>query len=160
MENLSACVDAITASYIRNDFLLNPNKTEALFAGTRKQHAKFDTSRGVAVSGMITPFVRQIRVLSVLIDSELSFSDHIAAVVRSCNYHIRALRNISNLIDRDTSNRIDGSTFDFWNAILYGIIEYNNIVGSSETRTHCHVLSSLHHTGLPAFVYDDHYNGF
>ena len=57
MENLSACADAVTAWYIRNDLLLDPNKTEALVAGKRQQLAKFDTSRGVAVPGTILPFV-------------------------------------------------------------------------------------------------------
>ena len=60
MENLSACADAVMAWYIRNDLLLNPNKTEALVMGTRQQLAKFDTSRGFAVSGTFIPFVCKI----------------------------------------------------------------------------------------------------
>ena len=96
--------------------------------GTRQQLTKFDTSRGVAVSGTIIPFVRKIRVLGD-IDSELSFNDHITSVVRSCNYHIRALRHIHNLIDRDTANRIVCSIICsklyYYNAILYSVTEFN-----------------------------------
>ena len=60
MENLSVCADAVTAWYISNDLKLNPSKTEVLVVGTRKQLAKFDTSRRVADSGTIIPFVRKI----------------------------------------------------------------------------------------------------
>ena len=125
MENLSACTDAVTAWYIRNDLLLNTNKIE----GTRRQLGKFDTSRGVAVSGPVIPFVRKIWVLGVDIDGELACNDHIISVVRSCNYHIRALRHTCNLIDRDTANTIACSIvcsrLDYCNAILYGVTEFS-----------------------------------
>ena len=33
---LTACADAVTSWHIRNDLLLNPNKTEAVVIGTRQ----------------------------------------------------------------------------------------------------------------------------
>ena len=123
-ENLSACADAVKTWYIRNDLLLNPNKTEALVVGTRQQLPKFKTSIEVAVSEKIIPFVRKIRVIGADMVNELSLDNHITSVVRSCIYHIRALRYIQNLIDRDTANSIACSIvcsrLDYCNAILCG----------------------------------------
>ena len=45
--------------------------------------------------------------------------------------------------------------------MLFCTVSLSSIsVGSSNSRTHWHVLSALHCTGLPALVYDDPYTGF
>ena len=161
MENLSACADAVMAWYIRNDLLLNSIKTEVLAVGKRQQLAKFDTSRGVTVSGTIIPFVQKIRVLGADIDSELSLNDRITSVVRSCNYQIHALWHIMNLIDRDTANRIAGSIvcsrLDYYNAILYGVTEFNisrlQWVQKSLARTVCTAQYRSSCAGLRRFLH-------
>ena len=62
---------------MRNDLLLNPTKTEAITTGTRQQIARLDSSGGVVVAGVVVPFFSTLRVLSVTLDSELSFDEHI-----------------------------------------------------------------------------------
>ena len=44
--------------------------------------------------------------LGVIFDSNLTFSDHISAVSKSCLYHIRDLKRIRNTIDRTTARTI------------------------------------------------------
>ena len=122
--NLTACADAVTGWHIRNELLLNPNKT-----GTYQQIAKFDQSVGINVSGTTVPFSSKLGVLGVTLDSRLSFDDHVTSVVRACNYHIRALRHIRHLIYRETANviacSIVFSRLDYCNAILCGVTSRN-----------------------------------
>ena len=62
-------------------------------------------------------------------DSRLSFDDHVTSVVRACNYHIRVLRHIRHLMDRETTNVIAcfiiSSRLDYCNAILCGVTNRN-----------------------------------
>ena len=61
----------------------------------------------------------------VMLDSSLSFDDHVNAVVRACNYHIRSLRYIQHSVTRDISNTLASSIarsrIDYCNALLYGV---------------------------------------
>ena len=127
--NLFACADAVTTWHIQNDLLLNPTKTEALMTGTRQQVIKIYLSAGIMVTGANVPFVNKIRVLRVTIDSELYFDDHIASVVRTCNFHIRAMRYIRHLLNQDAANTIVCSIVcsrqDYCNTVLYGVTAHN-----------------------------------
>ena len=75
--NLTACADAVTGWHIRNELLLNQNKTEAIITGTYQQIAKFDQSVRINVSGTTVPFSSKLRVIGVTLDSRLSFDDHV-----------------------------------------------------------------------------------
>jgi len=126
---LSECANAVTRWHLENGLLLNPTKTEALVTGTRHQLSKFDRSTGVSVDGNAVQFSKSMRVLGVTLDERLSFDDHVSAVVQSCNYHIRSLRHIRRLIDRDTANTlacaIVNTRLDYCNALLYGVSAKN-----------------------------------
>ena len=126
---LSECANAVTRWHLENGLLLNPTKTEALVTGSRHQLSKFDRSSGVSVDGNVVQFSKSMRVLGVTLDERLSFDDHVSAVVQSCNYHIRSLRHIRRLIDRDTANTlacaIVNTRLDYCNALLYGVSAKN-----------------------------------
>ena len=78
---------------------------------------------------MTVPFVNKLRILGVTIDSFLTFDKHISDIVKSCNFHIRALRHIRPLIDRDTAVTlacsIVASRLDYCNSVLYGVTDAN-----------------------------------
>ena len=129
IENLSACADAVAGWHIRKKILLNATKTEALVTGTRQQVAKCDQSSGITISNTTVQYSSKIRVLGVIIDSELSFDGHVTSVVRACNYYIRSLRHIRHLLNKDASNMIARfialSRLDYCNAVLYGVSDHN-----------------------------------
>ena len=106
LENLSAYAEAIVGWHIRIKLLTNATKTEALMTGTRQQFAKFDQSSGITISNTTVQYSSKVRVLWVIIDSELSFDDHVTSVVRACNYHIQSLRHIRHLLNKDAANMI------------------------------------------------------
>ena len=102
-------------------------ETEALVTGTRQQVAKFDQSSGITISNTTVQYSSKI--LRVLIDSELSVDDNVTCVVRACNYHIRSLRHIRHLLNKDAANMIARSIvfsrLDYCNAVLYRVSDHN-----------------------------------
>ena len=127
--NLSNCADAVTKWHLVNMLLLNPSKTEVLITGTRQQVAKFDSAptgtNTIQFADTTVPYSKSVRILGVTIDQHLTFDSHVTNVVQSCNYHIRSLRHIRRLIDKDTANTlacsIVASRLDYCNALLYGV---------------------------------------
>ena len=153
---LSACANAVTRWHLENGLLLNPSKSEALITGSKHQVKSFDSSAGLKVAGSVVPFVDNIKLLGVTIDKNLSFDNHISDVVRSCNYHIRSLRHIRHLIDRDTAVTlacsIVASRLDYCNSLLYGVTDANIVklqrVQNSLARTVCDLPYGASTTGL------------
>ena len=129
LRKLSDCVEAVTTWHLQNGLLLNSSKTEGLVAGTRQQVAKFNCSAGISLADTTVRCSTAVRVLGVTIDQHLTFDDHITRAVSTCNYHIRSLRHIRRLIDRETANvlacSIVATRLDYCNALLYGITAKN-----------------------------------
>ena len=48
----------------------------------------------MSAAGTLVPFADSLKFLGVTLDSSLSLDRHVSDVVRSCNYHIWALRHI------------------------------------------------------------------
>jgi len=126
---LTTCAEAVTRWHLENGLLLNPSKSEALITGSRHQVQSFDTTTSLCIAGSTVPFVSNIRLLGVTVDNHLSFDQHVSDVVRTCNYHIRSLRHIRPLIDRETAINlacsIVASRLDYCNSVLYGVSETN-----------------------------------
>jgi len=93
-EPISECTDDVNRWFLENKLLLNPSKTEAMLCDTQVQCDKVNTSGEVEVSGTPLKFGDFIKLLGVKLDPSISMNRHVAELVRSCNYHIRALRHI------------------------------------------------------------------
>jgi len=65
-----------------------------------------------------------VKLLGVTLDSTLTMDRHTTEVIRSCNYHIHALRHIRPLLTLDVANTIGhsivASRLDYANALLHG----------------------------------------
>ena len=83
----------------------------------------------VTVAGAPLTFVDNIRSLGVQIDSHLSFDAQVNAVCKSCNHHIRALRQIRNNLSTDTAKTVACaiicSRLDYCNSLLHNISKKN-----------------------------------
>ena len=66
-----------------------------------------------------------VKYLGVVLDSPLSFRPHIDSVVKTCNFHIRNLYMIRNLINRDDLSSLVHSLIvskiDYSNSLLVGL---------------------------------------
>ena len=125
---IEKCTSSVQDWFLVNDLLLNPTKSEVIAVGTAAQHRT--TSAGtVAVAGAPLSFVDNICSLGVQIDSNLSFDAQVNAVCRSCNHHIRALRQIRNNLSSDTAKTVAcaivGLRLDYCNSLLHNISKKN-----------------------------------
>jgi hypothetical protein len=72
----------------------------------------------------LIPVSNQLKLLGVILDRTLSFDKHVQYVIKSCNYHLLALRHIRHLLTRDVANTLACSLvstrIDYCNSLLYG----------------------------------------
>src|SRR6218665_1290997 len=92
LQFVSHAADTLNAWMSSNRLLLNRQKSQYIWFGTRQQLDKLDLA---ALSLEFPTFVFSTSVrgdLGVILDQELSFVEHITALTRSCFYHLRQLR--------------------------------------------------------------------
>ena len=155
---LSLCVDDVCWCFLVNRLLLNPSKTEAVLFGTCIQCDTVPTSGVINIAGTLVPFCNTVKLLGVTIDSALSMDQHVTKVVCSCNYHIRALRNIRPLLMRMPdvakmlAHSIVTSRLDHANALLSGTTNGNldrlQVAQNSLARVVCQASHSANATEL------------
>ena len=109
--------------------LLNPTKTEAIVFGTAARLKAVDMSTGIISAGSNIKFSDAVKLLGVTLDRCLTMDSHVASVVRSCNFHIRALRHIRSRLTLDAVKSVAvsivGSRLDYCNTLLRGTSQHN-----------------------------------
>ena len=81
-----------------NKLLLNPSKIEFLLIGTKQQHLKFSDLTNSSLSNDFIPVSSSAYNLGFIFDSDISFSDQINSLSKSCHFHIRDIRPIHHLL--------------------------------------------------------------
>ena len=123
LSTLSACSSAVQTWYHTNQLLLNADKSEVVVLGTSNQLKNSASLRSVSVAGTSLHVSTQMKSLGVTLDSHLTFSTHVNNVVKSCNYHTRAIRHVRHLLTDTTAQSLAccliNSRLDYCNALLY-----------------------------------------
>ena len=102
-----------------NLLMLNPSKTEFLLFGLPKQLSKIENpSLSMTSTVTLTP-VSSARNLGVLFDSNLSLSDHISSITKSCLFHVRDIRRLRPILDQTTARNIA-------TALIHSKLDYCN----------------------------------
>jgi len=118
---LADCTAAVKQWYLVNGLLLNANKSEAICLGMPSQ--LWSATDTVTIAGTMLPVSEEICSLGVTINRRVTFKSHISAVVKSCNYCLRALQHICHLLPFSTAQTLDCSLIlsrlDYGNAVLY-----------------------------------------
>ena len=114
------------SSWMASNFLsLNPAKTEFLLIGLPAQLSKIHNPKLTISSNTSIQPVSSARNLGIIFDSNLSFSDHISYISKSCFSHIRDLRHIRNTLDHKTACTIATSLIhsklDYCNSLFLNI---------------------------------------
>ena len=122
---LQNTISEISSGMASNFLSLNSFKTEFLLIGLPTQLAKIDNpSLSMPSSTSIKP-VASARNLGVIFDSNLSFSDHISYISKTCFAHIRDLRRIRNTLDHTTACTIATSLIhsklDYCNSLFLNL---------------------------------------
>jgi hypothetical protein len=129
LNDISKCADAVTRWFLENGLLLNPSKTEAVIFGSRQQISKFTKNNNLTFSDTTLTTSNTVKILGVTLDSTLSMDNQTASIIKSCNYHIRALRHIRPCLTKDAANTIAcgivNSRLDYCNSLLSGTSQKN-----------------------------------
>ena len=106
LETLATTFNDILSWMNLNKLLLNPSKTEFLLIGTKQQRLKFSDLTNLSLSNDIIPVSSSARNLGFIFDSDISFSDQINSVSKSCHFHIRDIRRIRHLLPLSTATAL------------------------------------------------------
>src|SRR6218665_1004486 len=115
MNHILHVVNQISSWMTSNRLCLNPSKTEFLFIGLRDQlkkiqHPSISLNPDSSSTHTFTP-TSPVRNLGVIFDQNLSFSDQIIQLSRSCFMHIRDRRRYQNLSFSDPIIQLSRSCF-------------------------------------------------
>ncbi len=119
---IAACLSDISSWMMDHHLQLNLAKTELLvFSANQSLHHNFSIQLG---SSTITPS-RTARNLGVVIDDQLSFTDHIATTARSCRFALYNIRKIRTFLSEQAAQLLVQalvlSRLDYCNALLAGL---------------------------------------
>ena len=126
------CASSIKYWLLSNNLLLNTYKTSLLNIPTN--YPSFPSYVKILIS-----FSNSVLNLGVTIDSDLSFSSHIANISKAANYHLFRIRCICKYITRPLSVLINSlliSLIDYCSSLLYSLPDssialLNRIIRSS-----------------------------
>ncbi len=119
---IAACLSDISSWMMDHHLQLNLAKTELLvFSANPSLHHNFSIQLG---SSTITPS-RTARNLGVVIDDQLSFTDHIATTARSCRFALYNIRKIRPFLSEQAAQLLVQalvlSRLDYCNVFLAGL---------------------------------------
>ena len=110
-----------------NKLKLNPDKTEFLLIGNKRQRNKYLIKLPNELLGAKTNAAKSARNLGVIFDKNFTFHSHISVVCNSFFYPMRDLQRIRRHLDLDSAKLIAtdvvSSRLDYCNSLLYGIAD-------------------------------------
>ena len=123
LKKVQSCVSHIRLWMAQNLLKLNPDKTEVLILRN-----KWDKSTSEAKLNIVqeeTEVKEVAKNLGVMVDSELTMSQHVSRVVQSCNYQLVNMWRIASKLNKKQKtqlvNSLIHSKIDYCNALLIGL---------------------------------------
>lgn len=136
---LSSCLNSVRSWMDSNLLKLNPDKTELLLFGTRVQRNKLTNFFPTLLFGENVRPSNTAKNLGVMFDSEMSLSQHISSLCRSCFLHIRDLRRIRRFVNKKTLTTLA-------NALVVSRLDYCNSLFASLTKKELNRLQRVQNT--------------
>ena len=104
---LEYCVDDVQVWCSSRRLQLNPGKSEPMLFGSQVNlECLASTDVSVRVGQTVIQPSDRVRDFYVILDSSLSMRQHIAKVASTCFFHLRRLRKIGKVLDRESRNRL------------------------------------------------------
>ena len=127
VEHLSEDLQRIAAWCCTHSLLINPDKTKLLLLGTPQMLARVPEGFGVTLLGKEILPSRSAKDLGVIVDSRLSFDEHVTDVVSKCTGSLCQINRVKHLFDRSTLITII-------NSLVFSKIFYCSSMWSSTTK--------------------------
>ena len=128
-QRIIACLNDIKNWMTSNKLKLNQDKTEILIVQTKNNFSSWTVpSITLSEEGETLNTSPVVKSLGVLFDEFLTFEDHVDAIVKSCNIHLRNLRVIGSKLNYELKRQLVHclvfSKLDYCNSLLYGLPDY------------------------------------
>ena len=128
-EQLNRCLNDIKEWMSTRKFKLNPNKTEFIIFGSKRQSDKLKACFPIDIlSSPLSP-VHSVRNLGVWFDSEFSLSKHVQNICKSCFVKLGDFRYVRQFFTHDVhvllDNALVSSRLDYWNSLFKSLSKFN-----------------------------------
>jgi len=97
---LAACAEGLDQRMEFNRLKLNPEITQLIWIGTGQQLAKLTVTQLHLINSVVK-FDSTAMNLGVVLDGQLSMSQQVTAVYRSCFYQLRQLKSVKSTLTRE-----------------------------------------------------------
>jgi len=126
---LQACLSALRSWLCVNGLCLNPDKSESILFGSHQRLRSFPAVPSIKIADTEIKLSKQITSLGVIMDSTLTFNQHITALSKACYFHLCSLRHIRRSLTDDMAISIAvalvQSRLDYCNSLVFGISAFN-----------------------------------
>ena len=128
-EKLNKCLQDVKDWMLASKLKLNPDKTEFILFGSKKQRERLNVCFPNDILGNHLHPTESLRNLGVWFDSEFSFSKHVQNVCKSCFIQQRDFRNIRQFLTQDAAvlvaNVFVSSRLDYCNSLFRSLSKFN-----------------------------------
>ena len=118
----------VFTSILTNCFSIHP-KLNSYPLVQKQQRLKFSQPTTLSLGNDIIPVSSSARNLGFIFDSDMSFTDQINSLSKSCHFHIRDIRRIRHLPPLSAAtalaNSLVSSKLDYCNSLYNGIAQAN-----------------------------------
>ena len=128
IQTLTSCINAIETWFLCNNLQFNTTKTEISLLGSFHLVNSLSHLTSIHLGDESVTVSPSLKILGVSLDNKLTFSSHITSVIKSCNYHLRAIRHIRPFLTIEHSGMLMRclllSRIDYCNSIFYNITNH------------------------------------
>ena len=139
-DKLNRCLQDVKEWMSAGKLKLNPDKTEFILFGSKKQREKLNAYFPINILGNPLHPTESIRNLGVWFDSDFSFSKHVQNVCKGCFIQVWDFRNIRQFLTQDAAVSIA-------NAFVSHRLDYCNSLFRSLSKFNFHRLQSIQNSG-------------
>ena len=128
-EKLNRCLDDVKEWMSTSKLKLNPDKTEFIIFGSKRQRDKLKACFPIDILGNSLCPADSVKNLGVWFDSDFSLSKHVQNVYKSCFVKLRDFRHVRRFLTRDVSvlvaNALVSSRLDYCNSLFRSLSKFN-----------------------------------
>ena len=128
-DKLNRCLQDVKEWMSASKLKLNPDKTEFILFGSKKQRERLNVCFPIDILGNPLHPSKSVRNLGVWFDSDFSFSKHIQNVCKSCFIQLKDFRNIRQFLTHDAAvsvaNAFVSSRLDYCNSLFRSLSKFN-----------------------------------
>ena len=128
-EQLNRCLDDIKEWMSTSKIKLNPEKTEFIIFGLKRQRDKLNACFPIDILGSPLCPVDSVKNLQVWFDSDFSLSKYVQNVCKSCFVKLHDFRHVVQFLTHDASalvtNALVSSRLDYCNSLFRSLSKFN-----------------------------------